>query len=135
MLFRSTLIEIQIAETTQALAEPELLSRALANLVRNAIRYAGQSGPITISALAQDGRVTLTVTDCGPGVPEETMGQIFDPFFRLEASRSRDTGGTGLGLAIVKTCVESCQGTVSAKNRSPSGLQVEIVLKSPPKQA
>ena len=131
----ATLIEIQIAETTQALAEPELLSRALANLVRNAIRYAGQSGPIMISALAQDGRVTLTVTDCGPGVPEETMGQIFDPFFRLEASRSRDTGGTGLGLAIVKTCVESCQGTVSAKNRSPSGLQVEIVLKSPPKQA
>ena len=65
-------------------------------------------------------------------MPEATLDQIFDPFFRLEASRSRDTGGIGLGLAIVKTCVEACQGTVTAKNRSPSGLQVEIVLKSPP---
>ena len=126
----ANLIEIHIDESLQAQAEPELLSRALANLVRNAIRYAGQSGPITVSANAQDGRVILTVADCGPGVPEETMGQIFDPFFRLEPSRSRDTGGTGLGLAIVKTCVEACQGTVTAKNRSPSGLQVEIVLKS-----
>ncbi len=129
----ATRIEIQIDEALQAQAEPELLSRALANLVRNALRYAGQAGPITVSATSQDGRITLTVADCGPGVPEETMGQIFDPFFRLEQSRSRDTGGTGLGLAIVKTCVEACQGTVTAKNRSPSGLQVEIVLKAQPR--
>jgi two-component system sensor histidine kinase CpxA len=121
-------VEIQIEETLCAQAEPELLSRALANLVRNAIRYAGQAGSITIAADARDGRVTLTVTDSGPGVPEATVGQIFDPFFRLEASRSRDTGGAGLGLAIVKTCVEACQGTVTARNRLPSGLQVEIVL-------
>ena len=93
-----------------------------------AIKLCGQFIRI-VSANAQDGRVTLTVADCGPGVPEETMGQIFDPFFRLEQSRSRDTGGTGLGLAIVKTCVEACQGTVTAKNRSPTGLQVELVLK------
>lgn len=122
-------IEIEIDEAMQALADPDLLSRALANLVRNAIRHAGHAGPITVSAQAQDGRVTLTVADCGPGVPQESVGQIFDPLFRLEPSRSRDTGGTGLGLAIVKSCVESCQGTVTAKNRSPSGLQVEIVLK------
>jgi len=51
-------------------------------------------------------------------VPEESLEQIFDPFFRVESSRSRDTGGIGLGLAIVKTCVEACQGTVTAHNRS-----------------
>jgi two-component system sensor histidine kinase CpxA len=56
------------------------------------------------------------------------LQQIFDPFFRVESSRSRDTGGIGLGLAIVKTCVEACRGTVTARNRQPSGLEVTIKL-------
>jgi two-component system sensor histidine kinase CpxA len=72
--------------------------------------------------------VLIRVTDQGPGVPELDLPQIFDPFFRGEPSRSRDTGGVGLGLAIVKTCVEACQGTVTARNRQPSGLEVELVL-------
>jgi two-component system sensor histidine kinase CpxA len=71
------------------------------------------------------------VTDSGPGVPEESLEKIFDPFYRIESSRSRETGGTGLGLAIVKTCIEACQGTVLARNLKPSGLQVEMVLKIP----
>jgi two-component system sensor histidine kinase CpxA len=65
-------------------------------------------------------------------VPEASLQQIFDPFFRAEASRSRDTGGVGLGLAIVKTCVEACQGTVSARNLAPQGLEVQIALKPGP---
>ena len=76
------------------------------------------------------GGVLITVTDQGPGVPEQSLQQIFDPFFRGEPSRSRDTGGIGLGLAIVKTCVEACQGTVTARNRQPSGLQVELALRA-----
>jgi len=121
-------IEVQVDGSVQVLAEPELLSRALANLVRNALRYAGDAGPVTISASVANGQVTVGVADCGPGVPAEKLEQIFDPFFRLEASRSRDTGGIGLGLSIVKTCVEACRGTVTARNRRPSGLLVEIVL-------
>jgi len=123
-------VRMQIDDRLCALAEPDLLSRALANLVRNAVRYAGQAGPITLAAEARDGRVLITLTDQGPGVPEPSLPQIFDPFFRGDASRSRDTGGIGLGLAIVKTCVEACQGTVTAKNRRPSGLQVELVLRT-----
>jgi two-component system sensor histidine kinase CpxA len=126
----ATQIDIQIDSALQALAEPELLSRALANLIRNALRYAGDAGPVTLSASAADGHITITVADHGHGVPEAMLGQIFDPFFRLEASRSRDTGGIGLGLAIVKTCIEACQGTVTARNRQPAGLQVEIVLQA-----
>ena len=76
--------------------------------------------------------MVLAITDSGPGVPEDTLEQIFDPFFRVEPSRCRETGGVGLGLAIVKTCVEACQGTVTARNRKPSGLEVEIVLLSAP---
>jgi len=123
-------VDIQIAEDLRALAEPDLLSRALANLIRNALRYAGGAGPVVISARAQDNDVVLAVADAGPGVPEDTLQQIFDPFFRIESSRSRETGGVGLGLAIVKTCVEACQGTVTTRNRQPSGLQVEIHLRN-----
>jgi two-component system sensor histidine kinase CpxA len=122
-------IQVQIPEEAEALADPDLLARALANLLRNALRYASQSGPILVTANTEDDSVTLIVSDSGPGVPEVMLHQIFDPFFRLEPSRSRDTGGVGLGLAIVKTCIEACQGTVHAQNRQPTGLQVSIVLK------
>ena len=125
-------VQIQIPDDLSVLAQPDLLFRALANLVRNAVRYAGQAGLITISALRRDRAVVVTVADQGPGVPEASLQQIFDPFFRAEPSRSRDTGGAGLGLAIVKTCVEACQGTVSATNRVPKGLAVNIVLNAAP---
>ncbi len=123
-------IEVNIADDLRAEAEPELLTRALSNLLRNAIRYAGTAGPITIAAEPRDGQVALTVEDCGPGIPEAELQRIFDPFYRLDASRDRQTGGIGLGLAIVKTCVEACQGTVVAANRLPTGLQVTITLRT-----
>jgi len=121
-------VQVEIDSELQALATPGLLARAVANLIRNALRYAGDAGPIHVSAQAREGQVFLTVSDCGPGIPEEALAHIFDPFFRLDSSRSRETGGFGLGLAIVKTCVEACGGTVVAHNRQPSGLQVEITL-------
>lgn len=123
-------VQLQVPDGLAALAQPELLFRALANLVRNAVRYAGQAGPIAVSACRKDSAVVITVADHGPGVPEASLQQIFDPFFRAEPSRSRDSGGVGLGLAIVKTCVEACQGTVTARNRTPQGLEVQIVLKA-----
>jgi two-component system sensor histidine kinase CpxA len=125
-------VQFEIPDSLSVLAQPGLLSRALANLVRNAVRYAGQAGPVTIAAIRQEGKVIVTVADQGPGVPDASLEQIFDPFFRAEPSRSRDTGGVGLGLAIVKTCVEACQGTVSAVNRFPHGLEVRISLKPAP---
>jgi two-component system sensor histidine kinase CpxA len=128
------------------MAEPDLLGRALGNVVRNALRYASPTGgadysyrptmrtdghptgPITISAREHADRVTIYITDCGPGVPEEALHRLFDPFFRPESARTRETGGVGLGLAIVKTCVEACGGTVAVRNVKPSGLQVEFEL-------
>jgi two-component system sensor histidine kinase CpxA len=123
-------VEVNIAPELRAEAEPELLTRAVANLVRNAVRYAGTAGPITISADRRDGQIVLTVMDQGPGIPATELPRIFDPFYRLDASRDRQTGGVGLGLAIVKTCVEACQGTVVAANLSPHGLRVTITLRA-----
>jgi two-component system sensor histidine kinase CpxA len=108
--------------------DTELLVRAVSNLVRNAIRYAGRSGPIEVAAHAQGEEVVLTVADSGPGIPEQHLDKIFDPFFRLDPSRDRNTGGAGLGLTIVKTCVESCGGQITCQNRAPRGLQVAIRL-------
>jgi len=125
-------IRVEIADDLRAMAEPDLLLRALSNLLRNAIRYAGHAGPITVSARRDDGKALLTVGDGGPGVPEQDLTQIFDPFYRVETSRDRASGGVGLGLAIVKTCVESCGGTVAARNRAPSGLEISIKLPAVP---
>ena len=125
---KSAEVQVEVPAGLRALAEPGLLARALSNLLRNAIRYAGRSGPVAIFAAIENDRVVLSVADSGPGVPEEALSRIFDPFFRLQSSRERDTGGVGLGLAIVKSCVEGCQGSLSVKNRRPRGLQVDLRL-------
>jgi two-component system sensor histidine kinase CpxA len=122
-------IRTVVDEGLQAQADPELLFRAISNVVRNSIRYAGAAGPIEISAKTDRQSVTIIVADHGPGVPEKDLEAIFEPFYRLEAARERATGGVGLGLAIVKSAVEACQGTVVCRNRRPSGLEVELRFK------
>ena len=121
-------VVVEAAETLTSMADREFLLRALSNLVRNAVRYAGDEGPITIAARRENEDAVITVSDCGPGLPEEELERIFTPFYRLEASRNREHGGTGLGLAIVKSCVEGCRGRAKCRNRTPSGLEVEIRL-------
>jgi signal transduction histidine kinase len=125
----TAVIETSVPNDLVVLANADYLFRAISNLVRNAIRYAGQAGPICVSARNEDDEAIITIHDHGPGVPDNALEDVFTPFFRLEASRSRDSGGTGLGLAIVKECLEACKGTVRARNRRPSGLEVEIRLR------
>ncbi len=121
-------VKIEVPEILEAMVQPELLSRALANVIRNAVRYAGAAGPITITAIETETRVRITVADCGSGVSEEELPKLFDPFYRPETDRARETGGAGLGLAIVKTCIEACQGSVSARNLKPVGFEVSLEL-------
>lgn len=121
-------IQLQVPAEFSVMADSELLIRALSNLLRNAIRYAREAGPITISAAKHGHEITSSVADSGPGVPVEELAKIFDAFYRVDSARTRETGGVGLGLTIVKTCVESCGGTVAAQNRSPAGLEVLVRL-------
>ena len=123
-------LRIAVPAHLRVSAAPELLTRAVANLIRNAIQHAASAGPITVSAQARGEEITLTVADCGPGVPEADLPRIFDAFYRVDPSRTRATGGTGLGLAIVKTCIESCGGTVTARNREPRGLEIQVHLRA-----
>ena len=101
------------------------LDRGIGNVVRNAIRYAKD---LEITAKAENGRVIIEIADRGPGVPEEALSRLFEPFYRPEAARGRTTGGSGLGLAITKRCIEACGGTITAQNREGGGLLVSIEL-------
>jgi two-component system sensor histidine kinase CpxA len=121
-------IEIRVDERLEVMAQPEYLFRSLANVVRNALRYAGKCGPIVLTAREKDGKVSITVADLGPGIPEAEREAVFKPFYRPELARQRETGGAGLGLAIVRSCIEACGGTVECRNRSPKGLEVEMKL-------
>ena len=101
------------------------LDRAIGNVLRNAVRYASD---IEIHAKAENGRIDIQILDRGPGVPEEALSRLFEPFYRPEAARGRNTGGSGLGLAITKRCIEACGGTVKARNREDGGLVICIKL-------
>jgi two-component system sensor histidine kinase CpxA len=122
--------EIAVPDGLTAMAvEPSLL-RAVCNILRNAVRYAGACGPISVSAQRIQDEVSISVADSGPGLPEDQLEAVFAPFYRPEESRTRETGGAGLGLAIVQTCVEACGGTVTACNRIGGGLEITIHLSS-----
>jgi two-component system sensor histidine kinase CpxA len=123
-----TQIETHVGDDIEVLAHPDYLFRSLANLVRNAVRYAGSAGPILISADNGGEEVRIRVADNGPGLPDDELENVFKPFYRPEFARQRETGGAGLGLAIVRSCIESCGGSVECLKRLPKGLQVEIRL-------
>ena len=123
-------VERVIDPVLLVLADAKLLKRALGNLLRNAIRYAGENATIRIAAIAQGNQVRLSVSDDGPGVPEDEIEHIFEPFYRPDIARTRESGGAGLGLTIVKSCIEACGGSVFARNIQPSGFCVEIMLQT-----
>jgi two-component system sensor histidine kinase CpxA len=121
-------VTLAIAPELRVLAESELLGRALGNLVRNAVRYAGEAGPITVTAAAAGGRVAILVEDSGPGVPPADVDRLGEPFFRPELARTREGGGVGLGLAIVRNSIAACGGEVRFSNRAPQGFRAELRL-------
>jgi two-component system sensor histidine kinase CpxA len=120
-------VRLETAEGLRVLAQDALLERAVANLVRNALRYGG-SGPVELRAAAVEDAVRIVVGDRGPGVPAAALARLGEPFFRPAAARDRDSGGTGLGLAIVRRCVASCGGSVAFRNREGGGFEAEIRL-------
>jgi signal transduction histidine kinase len=112
-------------EHARCVGRPAALKRALANLVGNAVRY-GDRARVTLSS--EPGQLRVNVDDDGPGLPEAELERVFQPFYRLETSRSRETGGVGLGLAIVRAAVEAHSGRVHLANRPGGGLRATVLL-------
>lgn len=111
------------------MAQPHALRRCLINVVDNAVKY-GHHAHINISREPGDPAplAVIRIRDGGPGIPEHQLNGVFEPFFRGEASRSRDTGGTGLGLAIARNIAENHHATLSLVNHPAGGLEVTLCL-------
>ena len=122
-------VNLNVAKSFTINANGELLHRALENIIRNAIRYTEVDTSVDVN-LRQQGNenIKITISDQGPGIPEDKIAGLFEPFVRLGEARDRDSGGYGLGLAIAKRAIEFHKGQISAKNQTDSGLLVEIVL-------
>jgi two-component system phosphate regulon sensor histidine kinase PhoR len=112
--------------------DPEKMHDVLRNLVANAGTYAPAQTAIGIEARTEEDRVLISVSDQGPGIPEEDLSRIFERFYRVDKSRARDPGGTGLGLAIVKHLVELHGGRVRAENVAGAGARFTIDLRREP---
>lgn len=105
-----------------------LLYRLVYNLVENAIKYNTPGGTVTVGADRQDKHIRLTVADTGTGIPEELKERVFEPFFRLDKSRSRALGGVGLGLALVREIVSVHGGSISVKDNPDGGTTFEVIF-------
>jgi signal transduction histidine kinase len=104
---------------------PTALRRAFANLVENAISYGKRARVVLAVGRAEH---IVTIDDDGPGIPESEHERVFEPFYRLEGSRSRESGGTGLGLAVVRATIAAHGGSVSLVNRPEGGLRACVIL-------
>ncbi len=109
-------------------ADPVLLERALRNLVDNAVKYTPEGGSVTVGASVEGDEVVFFVRDTGMGIPAGDLPRIFERFYRVDKSRSRDLGGTGLGLAIVKHIAQLHGGSVSVESRVGSGSLFSVRL-------
>jgi two-component system sensor histidine kinase CpxA len=121
-------VTVAVDPELHAMAEPALLGRAIGNLVRNAVRYAGDAGPISLTATRSGKQVSIALEDDGPGVPPGDIDRLGEPFFRPDLARTREGGGVGLGLAIVRNSIAACGGEVRFANRNPRGFRAEIRL-------
>lgn len=109
-------------------ADSQLLRSGVENVLRNAVRFTAVDTAVTVTLGQAGGQQVLTIRDHGPGVPDEDLARIFEPFFRVADARDRDSGGTGLGLAITSRVVSLHGGSVRASNAPTGGLVVEIRL-------
>ena len=118
-------VTIEGAATVPYPGRPQALKRGLANLLENAIKY-GSSAQLVVDDNAE--RLQISILDQGPGLPPDQLTRVFEPFYRIEGSRNRDTGGTGLGLAIAKNVAELHGGSITLRNRDAGGLAAELSL-------
>ncbi len=127
---RGCAVQYQSPEAVTVAGDPELLRRAVENVIRNAIRYSPRETAVEVTLARNNGRAVVAVRDHGPGVPEDALPRLFDPFYRVESDRNRTNGGIGLGLSIARRAIELYKGTIRARNVHP-GLEVELDLPAP----
>jgi two-component system sensor histidine kinase CpxA len=120
-------VDYDPGEAVTVAGDEELLRRAVENVLRNAIRHAPPQTSVEVKLARNNGLAVIDIRDHGPGVPEEALSRLFDPFYRVETDRNRTSGGIGLGLSIARRAIELHKGSIKARNVMP-GLEVELEL-------
>jgi signal transduction histidine kinase len=120
----SAQVTIQGHATRSILGKPQALRRCLTNLIANAIKFGTQA-----TIIVEDGTsLAIRIRDAGPGIPDEELERVFEPFYRLESSRNRDTGGSGLGLSIARDVIQAHGGSLVLQNLPVRGLEALVML-------
>jgi two-component system sensor histidine kinase CpxA len=119
-------VELEANEPCPMRGHPTLVRSALDNVLRNAVRHTAEGTAVEVSIDCAEEGAEITVRDHGPGVPDEQLDTLFEPFTRVTDARERSTGGAGLGLAIARRAIEAHGGTVTARNHPDGGLEVSI---------
>ena len=125
---RRARVELSTQGTLEVMGDREALRSAFENVLRNAVRYSPVGSQLQVRAARSANAIKVVIEDQGPGVPEKDLALIFEPFYRVDASRDRAEGGEGLGLAIAARAVALHHGTIDARNLAATGLAVRIVL-------
>lgn len=118
-------VSMEVAPPVIYECDPASLKRALTNLIDNAVKYGGSA---TVAIRETSKGIEISIDDTGPGIPEEELSHVFEPLYRLENSRSRETGGMGLGLAIVQSIVRAHGGRLTLSNRPERGLRALVTF-------
>jgi len=117
--------ELETSAPLRIRLRPHAMRRALRNIIENAVRYGGD---VAVRYSQEHDRVVIEVRDHGPGIPSAQLESVFEPFYRVETSRSRITGGTGLGLSIARSILRSHGGDITLLNHPNGGLLVKLDL-------
>jgi signal transduction histidine kinase len=121
-------VRVDASERATVAGDPDALRRALLNLVENAVKYTPPGGKVELALTRLDGAACLTVRDSGPGIDPADAARVFQPFVRLDAARTRQTGGAGLGLTIARSIVLTHGGTLTLDSTPGAGCRFTIRL-------
>ncbi|MGI9318729.1 MAG: sensor histidine kinase, partial [bacterium] len=121
-------VVVHVDHNLKVKGDSDLLTSAFENVIRNAVRFSPEDEVVEVTAIRKGQSIEVLVTDLGPGVDEELLSRIFDPFFKADQARSESSGQHGIGLALCRAIIELHNGSIVAQNQSPNGLSVTITL-------
>jgi len=126
-------LRVDIPDDLKIFADSEKMNHVITNLLDNAIKYTGDAGTIRISAYNKEDSIEIQIEDNGIGIPKRELARVFERFYRVDRTRSRELGGTGLGLSIVKEIVEAHGGCVSVSSKASKGTLFTLTFYNTPK--
>ena len=124
---KGVVFKTMVREKIEMIAVPEFLAGGIENIIRNGIRFTPEETAVEVTLIREHNSAVIHIRDYGPGVPEDALTDLFEPFFRVDETRGKENNGTGLGMAIASTAVTQHSGTIVAQNAHP-GLLVTISL-------